>query len=203
MSSEEFSEDLNEVERTLRSLRPAAPQIDRDGLMFLAGQASAPTAAFVQTNRPRKAIFWPSAAAAMTLVSLGLGMTLALRPPVVIERVVQAPTSDRAVLEDAPRQPKPVRVESSDPVADLAPLGPGTVAAASGGGQYLRLRDQAIAHGVDFVDSLAPVARNATSATSHDSRQELLKQMLRRQKSDNQTAPSPLLNLLLNLGEET
>jgi hypothetical protein len=88
-------------------------------------------------------------------------------------------------------------------VADTASRQPETVAAVSAGGQYLRLRDQAIAHGVDFVDSLAPVARNTTSATSHDSRQELLKQMLRRQKSDDHAAPSPLLNLLLNLGEET
>jgi len=204
MSSEEFSEDLSELERTLRSLRPASPQLDRDRLMFLAGQASAaPLSATVKALRPRAAIFWPSATAAMTLVSLGLGMTLALRPPTIVERVVQVPAPVRVVQEITLPDPKPARIESSNAVAEAPSRQSKTVATVSGGGQYLRLRDQAIAHGIDFVDSLAPVTRTTKSPTSHDSRQELLEQMLRRQKSEDHAAPGPLLNLLLNLGDET
>lgn len=204
MSSEEFSQDVNDVERALRSLRPASPPLDRDRLMFLAGQAAAPPARTVNRLRTKTEMFWPSAAAAMTLVSLGLGMTLALRPPTVIERAVLVPAAQRPE-ENAPRQPQPVRLESSDSVADAGPLKSEAVAAVStrSGDRYLRLRDQAIAHGIDFVDSLSPVTRTSNGPEESDSRQELLDQMLHRRKAAETPAPNPLLNLLLNLGEET
>ncbi|HVW01906.1 MAG TPA: hypothetical protein VHB77_16255, partial [Planctomycetaceae bacterium] len=175
MSTEEFFQDVNDVERALRSLRPASPQLDRDRLMFLAGRASVVSAAPRNAARARPSIFWPSAAAAMTLVSLGLGATLALRPPVVIERVVQAPVVQQITSEKELPVPRPV--ESPAPIAEATPIRPDAVAAASprGGAQYLRLRDQAIARGIEFVGALSPTG-GAAGASSDDteSQQNLL-----------------------------
>jgi len=62
---------LNEIERTLASLVPSASDLDRDALMFRAGQQAAPR---------RSGAFWPAAACVMTLVSVVLGVALQMQP---------------------------------------------------------------------------------------------------------------------------
>jgi hypothetical protein len=205
MSSEEFSQDVNDVERVLRTLRPASPQLDRDRLMFLAGQASAGSAAPTNAARARPSIFWPSAAAAMTLVSLGLGTTLALRPSVVIERVVQAPVVQREAVKEDPPLPIAPPAESPRAIAEsTVTRWEVATAAPRGGAEYLRLRDQAIARGIDFVGALSPTG-GAAGASSDDteSQQNLLDDLLHRKRPPVPAAPNPVLNLLLKLGEDT
>ena len=66
-TGEELPEDLKAIEASLIGLTPAAGQLDRDRVMYLAGRASAkPT--------PRvAAIGWPLATAASLLLALTFG----------------------------------------------------------------------------------------------------------------------------------
>src|SRR4051794_22186887 len=76
--------DLMELESALRSLVPRESAIERDALMFRAGQASIARPVF-QAARWR----WPLATAAAALVALVVGrVTTQISEPRVIERVV-------------------------------------------------------------------------------------------------------------------
>lgn len=79
--------DITEVESALRSLSPKRSHIDRDRLMYLAGQASVRESSSVNPRWPR--LVWPSATAAMTLVAATLGLLLwqtRNAMPVMVER---------------------------------------------------------------------------------------------------------------------
>ncbi len=91
MSEEQFDEGLNDMEAGLASLQWKASGIDRDQLMYLAGQASV---------RPARAdpqpgilhLLWPLATAASLLVAMTLGAaTLLNEQPQTVERVVYVP----------------------------------------------------------------------------------------------------------------
>ncbi len=102
--------ELNALEAALGSLRPARNPIDRDRVMYRAGQASASA-----TRNPRA---WPAVAASLALVALGEGALLARRPPArIVERVV--------VVRDptpAPAPPVPaLAVRPPAPSADPSP----------------------------------------------------------------------------------
>ncbi len=78
---------LAALEAALRALPPAPAGLDRDRLMFQAGQS----------RRPRTGWLWPAAAAALALLSVGLGTALMLHPapePVVQVVYVPAPSPD-------------------------------------------------------------------------------------------------------------
>jgi hypothetical protein len=75
MSQDRPLDNLDEVARRLRSLEPAG-RIDRDRVMYLAGQQSA---AAVHNRRDRWA--WP-AAAISTAVAVALAVLLGMRPDV-------------------------------------------------------------------------------------------------------------------------
>jgi len=70
---------LEPIERALANFSPAAPRIDRDRLMFLAGQASmkGPDAVCA---RPGAQWFWPASTAALAATSLALAFALFVRP---------------------------------------------------------------------------------------------------------------------------
>ena len=112
MSDEPFATEagLNAIESALGSLVPAGGPIDRDAILFRAGQAAArPGAA------GRRA--WQGLAASLALVALGEAALLAHRPPpTVVERVVvvRVPTPtpsptvvipERAVVREPERRP--------------------------------------------------------------------------------------------------
>jgi hypothetical protein len=92
--SEPHREDLTALERVLTALQPAAPQLDRDRILFEAGRASA------------RGRFWPAAAALLALVSAGLGGALWWRP-VPAERVVLVPVPAPAPPEQVAAVPAP------------------------------------------------------------------------------------------------
>jgi hypothetical protein len=73
--------ELNAVEETLRHLVPAPARLDRDRLLFRAGQRAAP-----------RRWFWPVAAVVSTAACAVLAVVLACRPaPAVVERIVYVP----------------------------------------------------------------------------------------------------------------
>jgi hypothetical protein len=104
MSEPTHDPELTAVERALAGLAPSAGGLNRDALMFAAGQRSA-----------RRGWAWPSAAAGSALTAVVLGALLLFRPaPEPAVRVVFL-------------QPSPAKVETPPTPPDEAPA----IAAAS------------------------------------------------------------------------
>lgn len=147
MSESTTDPKLAALEKSLSALVPAPGRIDRDQLLFRAGQAS--------VRRPPW--LWQSATALVSVIAVGLGTALMLRPaPRVVERVVfvspesQAPASDSTESASLPNATAMQnKTESSRELW-----------ASSAG--YVQQRDQAIRWGVDAlppsgsIDSTGP-----------------------------------------------
>jgi len=112
-----------EMEAALGRLRPSAPRIDRDALMFRAGRAS----------MRRRGYVWQGLAAGLAVC---LGLSLAFRPAV-------RGTQDLAM---APRPAEPAQTawQFPTPPADAE-------SAPSPRGEYLHLRDLVLAGGIDAL----------------------------------------------------
>ncbi len=138
MSHEPVPQDsgLKAVEAALGSLAPARSRIDRDLVMFRAGQASARRAS--SGRRP-----WMAAAAGLASVALGEAAFMARRPPpVVVERVV-------VVREPAPA---PAALSNAESVAQTpmpAAWRPSEGSPGLGESAYERLSSQVIRYGLD------------------------------------------------------
>lgn len=94
-------EEIHDAERAalegaLRALQPLPPRLDRDQLLFRAGQESVRQSRWI----------WPSVAAASLLLTVGLSGYLAVRPP--RERVVLVQVENPSSPE-APSPSRPVR----------------------------------------------------------------------------------------------
>jgi hypothetical protein len=88
--------DLSEFEAALGALVPRAERLDRERLMFLAGQASVE----LQNSQPgttrqsRARWAWPAACTTMTGIAAALLVALTIRPaPQVVERIVTVPAA--------------------------------------------------------------------------------------------------------------
>ena len=108
---------LTEFERALGALSPMPARLDRDRLIFLAGQAA---------SRRSKAgrWVWPAVAASLAVVALGEAALLANRPePRVIERlvVVHDPAPRPAPTLDPPTRPATASSEAPRS-EELAPV---------------------------------------------------------------------------------
>jgi hypothetical protein len=85
MSQEPLNPDLAAVETAMASLAPRPSTIDRDRLMFLAGQAT--------RGRDRAGWLWPLSTAASLMVAVGLVALLVVRgEPQTVERIVYVPS---------------------------------------------------------------------------------------------------------------
>jgi hypothetical protein len=149
-----LTEELDDFERSLAALTPSAGGVDRDQLMFLAGRASATTAA---ASSGRLRWFWPSAAAASTLAAAVLAILWVveihrqppLGPPPVAERrhpedrQTAAQNAEQRVGAPDARQPSR-DLSGSQAVARLA-------AALLEQPSYLRLQQMALAFGVEAL----------------------------------------------------
>ncbi|HVX60672.1 MAG TPA: hypothetical protein VHC19_08720 [Pirellulales bacterium] len=147
----------SEIEQALCSLAPRAAQLDRDRLMFLAGQAAVPQASqecelAADQSHQVDAVSslgarwgWPVAFSAMTALAASLLLVLLNRPePQVIERVVRVPVEVRrsvAEAADAPEQADRFVVDAAR--TERAEYQPPS------GDSYLRLRNRALALGID------------------------------------------------------
>jgi hypothetical protein len=92
---------LNALETALLALVPASPGLDRNVLMFRAGQASV-----------RRGWFWPGAAAGSWLALLVLGAAIWLRPAPdpevrIVTVTVPIPSPPQEVPAPSPSEPRP------------------------------------------------------------------------------------------------
>jgi hypothetical protein len=92
MSEHLRPEGLSGLEAALAGLSPLPPALDRDRLLFRAGQES----------RPRRGLLWPWSTGVLAAVAAGLGALLVLRPePAPTVRIVYVPVREEV---PAPRR---------------------------------------------------------------------------------------------------
>jgi hypothetical protein len=133
MSEPAHDAELAALQAALTRLSPAPDGINLARLLFRAGQASA----------ARRGWAWPCATAASLLLAAALGGLLVLRPaPQPIERTVFVQI-----------EPPPPPTESPAAPWAAAPAGKDR---RPGDGDYLTLRRQVLAHGVDALPPPAP-----------------------------------------------
>jgi hypothetical protein len=140
---------LQRFEAQLASLSPRAVQLDRDRLMFLAGQASSSSG---MVNSARQGWAWPAAFSAMTALAASLLALIVVGPqPGVVERIVYLPAevvvpSDGSRLNnDRDELPPPVIAERLVEITDF----PSPADKAAPGRSYVDLRDRVLAMGLD------------------------------------------------------
>jgi len=177
MSEQAQTPEIAALENALAALVPAPAPINRDLLMFQAGQASI---------RPKAGRAWPAAAGVLALVAAVLGGVLAWRPApepqtqivyVYVEKKVPAPPPP---AKKAPTPPMP----DTTPPAELEPSYPQT--------PYLQMQNQLLRWGLDGLPALPP----SPPAESVPSR----KQLLGRSADDGPPPSFFPLNLLKKLG---
>jgi hypothetical protein len=159
MSEPHSDRPLAELEAALKALAPAPARLDRDRLLYRAGQASA----------PRPGWQWPAAAAAIALTAGTLTGSLAFRPgPQTIERIVY-----RTAPSPAPQPPPKAPAERPEgtPAQPALPLVGEAVARNVAPDGYLRMRDQVLRWGVEALPSSAPLPATrwrGQATTVHD-----------------------------------
>jgi hypothetical protein len=163
MSQNPNDPELNAIAASLGSLEPARSRIDRDLVMFRAGQAS------VQPSRLHRRA-WNVIAASLALVALGEGVLLAHRPPpqIIKEMVV--------VREPAPA-PVVSLVEQS--VAEIPVSLPIESSLSLGQTAYERQVAQVLRYGLDGLPASASVA-SPDSGPRPASSGQMLQEELRR-----------------------
>lgn len=146
--------ELRIVEQALAGLAPAAPRIDRDRLMFLAGQASsgrepradanlAKTRPIGKLSHPAR-LLWPATSAALAATSLALAIALVNRPAPA-ERIVYR---DREVIVADAAPSLPV---TTPPLTKGPPKALSTASATLPADNYVRTRDLALRLGLDAL----------------------------------------------------
>jgi hypothetical protein len=115
--------ELQSFEAALAQLRPSAARIDRDRLMFLAGQASVNRDAIAERSGVLSRWFWPASSAVMTGVAAALLFVLVMRPPAAVEgtaRVASQPAEVPKTTGTATKLPTQDPVERSPEASSLA-----------------------------------------------------------------------------------
>ena len=106
-SDEPARPELTFLEHALGGLAPRPARLDRDAILFRAGQAAAP-----------RRWLWPCATAVSTTVALVLAVLLAQRPqPTTIERIVPVPAPEPTAVEK-PQAPEPEPAPETPEVPD-------------------------------------------------------------------------------------
>jgi hypothetical protein len=140
--AERLSDELSAVDAALRQLQPTAAGLDRDRLMYLAGQASA-SANVPAKARPIYKNWWALSTATLLMLSLTLGGMLAARGPSQI--VINVEGSDTAQAMLAVRN----RPDSSS----------------DNNANYLKMRNLVVSRGVDALPIEQPSQRSQTLPT--------------------------------------
>ncbi len=165
MSNESISPDpeLTAIEAALGSLVPARIPIDRDLVMFQAGQAS------VRASRSGQRA-WTAVAASLALVALGEGALLAHRPPAqVVKEVVVI--REPALTPIKPPSEQNV-AETPESLANVPSLSLGETA-------YGRLTAQVLRYGLDGLPA-SPTVASPASGSGPASSGQMLQEELRR-----------------------
>jgi len=161
MSSEH--ENLNSIEQSLASFALAAPQLDRDRLMFLAGQASGGTSSLARTGIGSRNWYWPAATATLAATSLGLAIAMFTRPAPQTQYIVRdQPVSNP--MEKSPADLVAVQPQSPQPSRLVAaPIRPPQET----GDSYLKTRDVALRMGLDALGSPSPGRSGFSRSTTY------------------------------------
>ncbi|HEY7326730.1 MAG TPA: hypothetical protein VH592_03760 [Gemmataceae bacterium] len=126
--------ELAAFQNALAHLSPSPEGVNISRLLFRAGQLSAP--------RPSRA--WPSITAASLMLAVALGSMFLFRPaPEPTERIV-------TVYVPAPPLPMP-QAELSPSSTGETPMPDTTPVTGGGDSDYLRLRREVLAHGLDAL----------------------------------------------------
>jgi len=155
-----MNEELPAFEAALASISPARSAIDRDRLMYLAGQAAgakSPQRRFVATW------LWPCATIASVLLAVTLAGIILGRGPQIVERIVYVPAETPAT-EQPEQGPVPASSEKPQLARDDA-VAPGTATPPKKidrtpkrkkkiRNDYLQLRRMVLAQGVDALPKL-------------------------------------------------
>jgi hypothetical protein len=163
MSESTSDPKLAALEKSLAALIPVPGRIDRDQLLFRAGQASV-------RSRPW---LWPAATALSIVVAGSFGTVLALRPaPATVERVVYAPAPQSDPDMSAAIPQRQASGVSHDPGhrGVETPRAPQVDAGIwwTSSAEYIRERNQAIRWGVEALPP-APSIASASQTSSVES----------------------------------
>ena len=155
MNSEAMNNEDNRLEQSLRQLTPRPSSIDRDRLMFLAGQQSVSGAATTKRNH----WLWAAPTASMSTVAACFAIAflwqLSREPEVRIvvrEVLVEKPAPAQVAIAPTP-QPKPTATATTAPAPVSLAL-PTT--------SILQLRNVALRFGVEAIPA---DSRSNTSST--------------------------------------
>lgn len=176
----EDADELKPVEQTLAAFAPAAPRLDRDRLMFLAGAASARGPAEIAPVErggsrrvdaaAKRAWLWPAAATALAATSLALGIALFVRPQPQVRVVyvhppaAPSPVSDRVATAAVEPATKPVASSIRDqPHLPRAAIASPDIPA----NNYLRSREVALRMGLDALGSPRSSGDGQASASTY------------------------------------
>lgn len=168
--------ELTSIEQSLAGIAPREPRVDRDRLMFLAGQASGQGSEFrvqgsgatVEAPRWRKAWLWPATTAALGATSLALAIALGVQsaaPPQIV--YVERPAPETALPAMSPQVAKtdttPLPDSMAANAAEAPRPAPRSVAAPQvPADNYLRSREVALRMGVDALGSRRSAAGDST-----------------------------------------
>lgn len=149
MDRQEMNNEDNRLEQSLRQLTPRPSSVDRDRLMFLAGQQSvAANTQSVNASSKRSTWLWPAATASMSTVAACFAIAfiwqLSREPEVRIvvrEVLVERPAPSQVAVSPIP-QPK----STAPPTTVPAP-----VSLALPATSVLQLRNVALRFGVDAI----------------------------------------------------
>lgn len=142
--------ERSDIERRLAALAPAGARVDRDRLMFLAGEAQGLEVRDMRSEVRRRggsSWLWPAAAMTLGATSLALLMALFVRPE------TQIVYRDREVLVEQPQVPMQ---SQTTPVAETGTI-PITLAVAQRSpasiptNNYVRTREVALRMGLDAL----------------------------------------------------
>lgn len=149
---------LSPLEQTLGGFVPAAPRVDRDRLMFLAGQASAGPSVVGSRSVGGRSWYWPASSAVLAATSLALAIALVTRPapqPLIVQVPAPAPVQPSEAV------PAPVTPREPAPAPRQWAL---TAAQPAAGESYVKSRELALRMGLDALG--APRSSGSSSATS-------------------------------------
>ena len=145
------------LERSLRALRPAPAQLDRDRLMFEAGARSG--AATRAAGGWLRSPLWPGLSAAFAALALTLAVALVHRPaPSERQVIAQAesptpPSPDSRVTQPEPIPEPSARATQTPPWATALLAGRPSIGSEFGLASYRELRVQITARGADALPS--------------------------------------------------
>jgi hypothetical protein len=220
-AEEDLPPELKAIEAELASLRPRTDRLDRERLIFLAGQQSV-VGGQISTAKHAGRWAWPAAFSAMTAVAASLLVALLVRgePPVEV-RIVKVPVEAGGNGEVVPSPHTPVppgegpRVGPPQENPERLPepgAGSGLFALVgldwaqlydrdrlSPETSYPGLRDRVLREGVDSWPAPSPGA-NVKPASAPVPYRKLLNRVLGTPQSDEPVPDRPLLQTLLYPG---